>query len=188
VLAYVFWHRPSEAGAGDYANSLAEFQAALASAEVPGYLGAEVHAVPPLPWSDGPGFEDWYRLEGSASLDPLDQAAVSGARQAAHDAAAARAAWGTAGLYRLRLGELSPAPQTWAHWLPKPPGVRYPEFFDAMRPLCAAPGTALWGRQMTLGPTPEFCLVAASELDSLPWPVALRVPRRRIGPASDPGR
>jgi hypothetical protein len=138
--------------------------------------------VPDLPWCEGPGYEDWYLLEGSAALDPLDEAAVSGARQLAHDAAASRAAWGTAGLYRLRLGAPRDEDLSQACWLAKPPGVRYPEFLERLAPSVEGAGAALWGRQMTLGPTPEFCLLARHELATLPFPVSLRVSRRRVWP------
>lgn len=182
MLAYVFWHGPGDSGTEAYVESLAAFQAALSEAGVPGFLGASVHAVPALPWSEGAGYEDWYRVEGSAALDPLDEAAVSGARQKAHDAAAARSAWGTAGLYRLRRGAPVDADVSYACWLAKPPGVRYPEFFEALAPVCEATGGALWGRQMTLGPTPEFCLVSPGDPGDLPYPAALRVGRRRVWP------
>jgi hypothetical protein len=184
LLAYVFWHRPTAAGTEGYVSSLAGFQRALAAAGVPGFLGASVHAVPVLPWTEAPGFEDWYLVENSAALDPLDEAAVSGARQAAHDEAAARAAWGSAGLYRLRLGRHhASAPGSWAHWLSKPAGLSYADFFARLAPRVELTGAALWGRQMTLGPTPEFCLVAGAPVAELPFPVAVQAQRERIWPA-----
>ena len=182
VLAYVFWHRPAEPDAGEYVAALAGFQSALADARVPGFRGASVHAVPVLPWSEAPGYEDWYLVDGSAALDPLDEAAISGARQAPHDAAAACAAWGTAGLYRLRLGAPASDAHSHACWLAKPAGLRYPEFLERLAPAVEGAGAALWGRQMTLGPTPEFCLLSNREIAALPFPVALRVSRRRVWP------
>jgi len=182
MLAYVFWHGPTEAGAAGYLEGLAAFQRALADSGSPGFRGASVWSVPALPWCGGAGYEDWYLVDGSAALDPLDEAAVSGARQLPHDAAASRASWGTAGLYRLRLGEPGDASGSHAHWLSKPAGVRYPELFERLAPVVEDAGASLWGRQMTLGPTPEFCLVSRLELVSLPFPVALRVSRRRVWP------
>ena len=42
-------------------------------------------------------------------------------------------------------------------------GTSYDEFFDRLRPLVGR-GMALWQRQMTLGPTPEFCLQSAGPI------------------------
>jgi hypothetical protein len=36
---------------------------------------------------------------------------------------------------------------------------------------------------MTLGPTPEFCLVAGAPVAELPFPVAVQAQRERIWPA-----
>jgi hypothetical protein len=36
--------------------------------------------------------------------------------------------------------------------------MSYPALFEALAPMVAAAPAALWMRQMTLGPTPEFCL------------------------------
>jgi hypothetical protein len=58
----------------------------------------------------------------------------------------------------LRAGEEVLSEARFAVWLAKPDGVSYPEFYDALAPLTAQPNVALWGRQMTLGPTTEFCL------------------------------
>ena len=92
-----------------------------------------------------------------ASLDSLNQAAVTAARQAPHDAVAQLAADGIAGLYRLRAGTPMFPPRL-ATWFGKPTGMGYPALFEALAPLVAAGSAALWMRQMTLGPTPEFCL------------------------------
>jgi hypothetical protein len=39
--------------------------------------------------------------------------------------------------------------------------MAYAEFFARLRPLTDEHTTQLWGRQMTLGPTTEFCLHGA---------------------------
>ena len=46
-----------------------------------------------------------------------------------------------------------------AHWMSKPEGMGYAAFEASLAPLITA-GCCLWGRRMTLGPTPEFCLHA----------------------------
>lgn len=126
-----------------------------------------------LPWlpAAGKGYEEWYFLDGSAALDPLNEAAIGAGCREPHDQAAELAAGGTAGLYRLRLGERPGAPRT-ALWFGKPSGMSYDALHGKLRFLVAR-GTALWGRQMVLGPTPEFCLhsdrevVLPAELPSL---------------------
>ena len=75
---------------------------------------------------------------------------------------------GVAGLYSLRMGQPDASPPFSAHWLSKPSGMSYPTFFESLRPLCQE-GATLWGRQMVLGPTPEFCLHARQRL-ALPYP------------------
>jgi hypothetical protein len=37
-----------------------------------------------------------------------------------------------------------------------------------LRSLTAQPGVALWGRQMTLGPTTEFCIHSQSPIELPP--------------------
>jgi hypothetical protein len=66
----------------------------------------------------------------------------------------------------LRLGE--PVVPAIAYWLWKPAGTSYREFEAAFAPLVAN-GCSLWGRRMTLGPTPEFCLHAPAPRN-LPHP------------------
>lgn len=68
------------------------------------------------------------------------------------------AADGTGGLYRLRAGTADLAQAKFATWLSKPAGVSYKDFYTELEPLTTQPGVALWGRQMTLGPTTEFCI------------------------------
>jgi hypothetical protein len=179
MLAYVFWHWPRpEVSAADYEAVQRRFHAALRDAPPEGFLGSRALAVSGARWAGrdgGDAYEDWYLVEGSAALDPLNAAAVSSPRRASHDAAAAAAAGGTAGLYRLREGSAGPAPLA-AAWFAKPRAMSYAALFAALEPLVRAEGAALWGRQMTLGPGPEFCLHTSRPVD-LPasfFPVAVR--------------
>ena len=55
-----------------------------------------------------------------------------------------------------------------AYWISKPDGMSYAAFEASLGPLVGA-GCALWGRRMTLGPTPEFCLHAPAKCE-LPYP------------------
>ena len=160
MLAYVFWHVPRPGVAvRDYEGLHCEFHDVLREAAVPGFVGVRVFRLGSVPWlnASGPGYEDWHLLDDSAALDRLNAAAVSSHRQQPHDRIAALAGEGTAGLYGLRLGSLI-AP-THAYWLSKPERMSYPAFEKSLAPAIDA-GCCLWGRRMTLGPTPEFCLHA----------------------------
>lgn len=163
MLAYVFWHwRRPEVSVDDYEAAQRRFHAALAGAPPTGFLRSLSLAIEGAPWAagGGKGYEDWYLVEGSAALDPLNSAAITASRQGPHDAAAALAAGGTAGLYSLRLG-VSGAPPATASWFAKPAHMSYRELFDSLEPMVREEGAALWCRQMTLGPALEFCLHAA---------------------------
>ena len=160
MLAYTFWHwkRPDVA-VEEYEARQRTFHEALGVAPPDGFSGSSCFAISGAPWAGdgGAAYEDWYLVRDSAALDALNAAAISASRQAPHDAAAAVAAGEIAGLYRIRLGERQATP-TIAHWFLKPAGVSYAALEQTMRPLVDAHGGTLWCRQMTLGPTPEFCL------------------------------
>ena len=57
-----------------------------------------------------------------------------------------------------------------ATWFAKPAGLGYAALYTMLEPLVRAEGAALWGRQMVLGPTPEFCLHTARPV-ALPSPL-----------------
>jgi hypothetical protein len=172
LIAYVFWHHPQPSVAtAEYESALRSFHEVLSVSKAAGLLRTTVHRMDRVPWLDGPApvFEDWHYLDGSAALDVLNDAAVSGDRTAPHNRVAAMAGAGTAGLYSLRLGQLAAAPPRSMTWLSKPAGMTYQAFFDSLRPICVD-GVTLWGRQMTLGPALEFCIQSAHN-PSLPYPV-----------------
>jgi hypothetical protein len=188
MLAYVFWHwRRADVAPVAYEVLQRRFHAALEAAPPPGFLRSRSAAIAGAPWAaaGGDAYEDWYLVEGSAALDPLNAAAVSASRQAPHDAAAAAARGGTAGLYLLRSGAADVAPLA-AAWFDKPSGMSYGELVATLAPVIETERVALWGRQMTLGPAPEFCLQAARRL-ALPAPfVPLVVPCRPVWPEPSP--
>jgi hypothetical protein len=168
MLAYVFWHtRRPEVAVADYRARLADFHESLRRSSPPGFQASCTFQHATVPWlaAAGETYEDWYLLDGSAALDVLNDAAVSAPLRAPHDAAARAADSGTAGLYRLRLGEAAIARARSAQWLAKPAGMSYDALYDALDPVLV-PGAGLWCRQMVLGPTPELCVLA-------PRPVAL---------------
>ena len=165
MLAYVFWHWPHPTVNRDlYRAQLIEFHETLCANKPPGFLSSTVFLINHANWLNtaGPAFEDWYLLSDSAGMDPLNQAAVSGPCEQPHNLVARQAAGGTAGLYRLRIGTADVSSSSHALWFSKPEGEAYKDFFSRMQDLCPE-GSGLWGRQMTLGPTTEFCLLSPIE-------------------------
>ena len=154
MLAYVFWHQPSPGvDPGAYERALAEFHRVLAADPPKGFRRSWAFKLAGVPWLGGPGYEDWYLVDGFAALGDLNEASVSASRKVPHDAVARLAAEGRGGVYRLVTGNPNPG-ATRAAWLSKPAGRTYPEFVAALGDR----GAATWQRQMVLGPTPEFCL------------------------------
>ena len=157
MLAYVFSHRP--AGGVDiveYEAALQRFHASLAAGAPRGFLTSSTFRV-------GDTYSDWYLVKDSAALDPLNEAAVSGARTAAHNAAARMAIDGSGKLYTLAGGEPPPGPGFEIRFS-KPAGTSYADLYERMQPFSSRPGASLWRRMMVLGPPPEFCLIAPSEV------------------------
>jgi hypothetical protein len=171
MLAYVFWHWPNQGiDKAIYEGMLREFHQVLAKHPAPGFRQSVVFKLNNPPWlqTDGNAYEDWYLVEDSAALDPLNEAAVSGPREEPHNRVAKDVAGGTAGLYRVKQGDAdSLSTARFALWFSKPPGVSYPNFFTQMKPMTSGNGACLWSRQMTLGPTKEFCLQSHERI-SLP--------------------
>lgn len=167
MLAYVFWHwRRGEISPADYESRQQRFHASLAAAPSEGFESSHSFRLAGVPWANraGEAYEDWYVVRDSAALDPLAQAAVSMSRKEPHDAAAAVAAGGTAGLYTLRVGRVRPE-ATHAQWFGKPDGMSYDQLWQSLGPRLKRHGAALWMRHMVLGPGPEFCVQGAGPLD-----------------------
>lgn len=182
-LAYVFWHWPQrETDVATYEKQLAEFHRMLGEARPKGFSGSATFRLQGAPWMEGAGYEDWYLVQDSAALDPLNEAAVAAAVKRAHDAAALHTAGGTAGLYRWRAGAGKCEEGRVAHWFAKPAGTGYEELYERLKLFTQQPGVALWQRQMVLGPTPEFCLRAGEPLELPPALDDLAVKLERIWP------
>jgi hypothetical protein len=182
VLAYAFWHWPKpSADRSAYEAAQLQFQRSLAAAPSPGFIRSASYAIAGAPWANqgGDAYQDWYIVRGTTALDPLDEAAITASRKGAHDAAASLAAGGTAGLYRLRLGEL-PSDVRWAHWFSKPAGLTYPQLFGAVEPALTPVGGSLWVRKMTLGPAPEFCVLARQPAQLAPQFQMVAIPLRPV--------
>jgi len=164
VLAYVFWHARSPAiDVAGYEARLTAFHAAL-RAEAPAGLGPTLtFGLSAVPWLGGDaGYEDWYLVEDFGALGTLNAAAVAGAASAPHDAAAAASRSGVGGVMGLVAGPPLPARAGWATWLCKPAGVGYDAFHAELAAALGEEGSA-WRRQMVLGPSSEYCVVAESE-------------------------
>ena len=167
MLAYVFWHWPqSTIARSSYLDHLAEFHRTLASNKPAGFRRSVVFGIRGASWlnTKSEAFEEWYLLDDSAAMDPLNEAAVTGVCEVPHNRVAREAADGAGGLYRLREGQEDLARSRFAVWLGKPKGVSYRDFYAALQPLTSEPGVGLWGRQMTLGPTTEFCIHSPSQI------------------------
>jgi hypothetical protein len=182
MLAYVFWHVPAVSTAA-YEPLLAAFHAAL-RAEPPAGLGPSATVgLERIPWLDGrAGYEDWYLVEDFAGLGRLNEAAVRGGRRAPHDAAAAGARAGVAGVMAHVAGVPLPAAPGWAAWTAKPAGTAYGEAHERLAAAVAGRDACAWQRQMVLGPATEFCVLADAPV-ALPWPAAHAWPVRSVVPA-----
>jgi hypothetical protein len=183
MLAYVFWHWPQSSVTSEtYIAHLESFHRTLAANKPAGFQRSAVFRIEDTDWlqTRGPVYEDWYLMDDSAAMDPLNGGAISGACEVPHNLVAREAAGGTAGLYRLRSGENVLTEARFAVWLAKPDGVSYRDFYDALAPLTAQPNVALWGRQMTLGPTTEFCLHSQTPVQLPPGYTGRQLPLLRL--------
>lgn len=160
LLAYAFWHQPADPVDLAYPAALDRFHAALAADPPGGLISSWTWALDAPPWVpfDRPGtaYLDWYVVDGLTGLGALAEAAVSGARAAPHDAAAARSATGAGALYRL-IGGAATAGAGGAAlaWADKPRGAARAEFTRRLQ----ATGGGVWMRQLVLGPGPEHVVV-----------------------------
>jgi hypothetical protein len=165
MLAYTFWHWPRfDVDLAVYQTNLRTFHRILAAHTPPGFHRSTVFSINGASWLDstGPTFEEWYLLDNSAALDQLNDAAVRGACEQPHNVVAKDAAGGTAGLYRLRRGTADLSKKRFAVWFSKPDGMSYKAFLARIDEE-QLPRAALWQRQMTLGPTREFCVFSEDE-------------------------
>ena len=168
MLAYVFWHWPYlNVDRESYQVELIKFHKSLASSKPDAFQYSVVFQIRGAPWIGErvEAFEDWYVVEGSCALDLLNDAAISQAHKESHDRVAQRAAGGAGGLYRFRKGHVDVRQSRFATWLSKPTGTSYEVFYDSLSHWTSQWGVGLWGRQMVLGPTPEFCLLSPDKID-----------------------
>lgn len=158
MLAYIFWHRRrGDVDSSDYEEAQRYFHASVE-------VVSACFRLTDLPFSEGPGYEDWYLVEDWASLGELNQAAVDSIRGRHHDRVAEMAAAGWGSVYELQRGAAMISVGT--EWMEKPRGVDSGEF------LASLPHETVWRRQMVLGPGPELCVgVSAPSLGRVRiWP------------------
>lgn len=189
MLAYVFWHwQKVDVNVASYRNLLEVFHQTLSANKPEGFLSSTVFSLPHAPWHGvgSTAHEDWYLLDNSAALDTLNLAAVSGACEKPHNLVARDAADGTAGLYRLLSGHDDLGAARWAVWFSKPAGVSYSKLESILKPIVSPPGTGLWQRQMTLGPTTEFAVYSPTEVRLPAGIEGTSLPLELIWPTSRP--
>lgn len=184
MLAYVYWHAaPAGIAVADYEKKLLRFGHALAGAGSPGVLGTASYAIGQTPWLGEPGYEDWTWLEGSWALDALNERAVSGAMEQPHDAIAQATKHGGYGaLYYLVAGEHRISGDSRIFWLSRPRGIKWREVIPGIVDS-AGSKVGVWRRQMVLGPSTEFAVIAPPDAPALVFPqgwTSLAVDRRKL--------
>ncbi len=174
MLAYIFWHWPyPDVERRAYERSVVDFHRSLAADRPPGFIRSGVFRLGAAPWPGAQpgGYEDWYLVEGSWALDPLNEAAVAEGRKPLHDQAARAAAIGAGGLCRRQSGELDLPAARLALRFPKPTGMPYDALYRLLEAALDPAATSLWRRQLVLGPAAEFCLLSSGPV-ALPAPLS----------------
>lgn len=170
MLAYVFWHVPkSTAVQSEYEARLKAFHQALRIQPPKGLITSISAHLLSIPWlDDDAGYEDWYILTDSAALDVLEKQSVTGPLEQSHHAIASQAAKGVAGLYKPIDDDITAFSSATSVWFSKPEGVSYASLFSRLKKIEPNIPSFLWQRKLTLGPTPEFCLLGKGP-DLLPY-------------------
>ena len=156
MIAYQFFHHLGD-GADDveYEAGLRHFHVALREAGIPGFVGSRTYHT-------ADGYFDWYVMETSATLDHLNDAAVTGSRSPLHDLVAVHAVDFTGKLLKLAAGKYDPGFAVEIRFS-KPRGMTYPDLYRRLEAWTVRPDTSLWRRMMVLGPGPEFSLLARAD-------------------------
>ena len=164
MLAYLFWHGPGRSGSSHeaYERALVRFHRSLQAHPPAGFQGSSCLRVSGLSWLDGgEGYEDWYLVEDYTALGVLREAAVGRGHRSAHEDAARAMVAGAGGLYRLCEGTAELAPDGVAVWV-SPAGKSTDGPLEALLLGDGADRShsAIWRRELVLGPAPEYCVLA----------------------------
>lgn len=178
MLAYVFWHwSKPDVSPADYERYERDFHTALAKAAPSGFLNSASFRIEgQAPWLGGaPAYADWYLVEDSAALDPLNTAAVSGVCETPHATVAQAMSAGAGSLFALHVDAAAAQPAqptlpaaTSLAFLTKPRDMPYATFYTTVASALQATSASLWRRTMVLGPTPEFAVLSAAAQSELP--------------------
>ena len=162
MLAYLLWHRPADSVTPDaYEAAIVRFHRSLAAHPPAGFVRSVSLRAEGLEWlGGGDGYEDWYVVEDFAAIGVLNEAAVARRHLTAHDEAARRAGPATGAIFRLLEGSAAPAEARVAVWVDKPRGVESPVLAALLGDGMDATHAGLWQRQLSLGPAPEYCVLA----------------------------
>lgn len=194
MLAYVFWHqRASHVAKERYQEKLIAFHQILQERQPQGFVSSVVLEIARLPWmsaGDEEVYEDWYLVENSAALDPLDTVALSESCREPHQQIARLAGQGTGGLYRLKEGSIDrtrAAEVRFVTWFSKPAGMRYETLYASLPQQQDEPQGMVWQRQMTMGPALEFCWQGPQKRSWAAELGGIEVEAHPIFPVSSPG-
>lgn len=167
MLAYIFWHAATaSADLREYAKRLHAFHQKLMETPPDGLLASHTWQTEAVSWLNAPHvFEDWYVMADTSHLDALAKGAVSHHVGADHDAVARLAAEGTAALYKPARRVRAEVDGLHATWFSKPAGMSYDELYARLDQQDPSNADRLWQRFLTLGPSPEFCLVGTKLLE-----------------------
>ncbi len=158
MLAYVFFHHAAPGTEiAAYEEGLRRFHASLAEARPPGFVSSATYRV-------AGGYGDWYIVESSAALDPLNDAAVKGRALALHDAVAHAAVDFTGKLYMLLAGK--PNGQGFEIRFSKPAGMSYPDLYSRLRPWSGRPGGQPLAPNDGVGPSARILLSVSNRAGS----------------------
>jgi hypothetical protein len=162
MIAYVFWHRPRDGVDRErYEQAAERFHRSLRRSPPAGFRRSLLLRAAALPWLAGEGwYEDWHLLDDFSALGVLNEAAVAAGHRGSHDQIAGLFGEGAGALYKLLEGRGDSVAAPLAVWVGRPVGARALPLGDMLGDGTDRETASLWRRQLVLGPSPEYCLLA----------------------------